>query len=235
MRVATRFRTDEFAAAIATYYVDGAAVIASGLAASLLELIRGEFIDGTRPGQRSFALPDALNDLLTSDGPVGNIALLLMGQPCLPVRVLKFDKNASSNWAVPWHQDRTIAVAERAELPGFEVWSRKGGIDHVEPPEDFLRDMVALRLHLDDCAIDNGPLEIAAGSWTSGRIPSGAVADAVRQHEIIICTADAGEIVAMRGLTLHASQPARKVGHRRVLHVDYARRPLPAPLRFAMA
>ncbi len=209
-------------------------MVASGLAASLLELIRGEFVNGTRPGQRSFALPVAISDLLTPDGPVGKIASALMGQPSVPVRVLKFDKNASSNWAVPWHQDRTIAVAERVELPGFEIWSRKGGIDHVEPPEDFLRDMVALRLHLDDCGIDNGPLEIAAGSWSLGRIPSGAVSDAVQRHEIITCTAGVGEIVAMRGLTLHASQPARKVGHRRVLHVDYATRPLPAPLRFAM-
>ncbi len=234
-RVARRFGTGEFADAKAQFDADGATVIGSGLPADVLASISREFAEDARPGQRSFTLPDAIISLLTPEGAVGRIASALMGRRADPVRVLKFDKNATSNWAVPWHQDRTIAVVERLEVPGFAVWSRKGGIHHVEPPEDFLCDMIALRLHLDDCVEDNGPLEIAAGSWTLGRVPSADVVDAAARHDIVTCLADAGEIVAMRGLTLHASQPARNVAHRRVLHVDYATRPLPAPLRFAMA
>ena len=44
-----------------------------------------------------------------------------------PVRVLYFDKNPDANWAVPWHQDRTIAVAQRIDVPGYDMWSVKAG------------------------------------------------------------------------------------------------------------
>jgi len=39
----------------------------------------------------------------------------------------------------------------------------------------------------------------------------------------------------MRPLLLHASSKAQRPGRRRVLHLEFATRPLPAGLRFAAA
>jgi hypothetical protein len=46
------------------------------------------------------------------------------------VRVVWFTKDSQSNWGVPWHQDRIIAVAERHEVAGFTNWSQKRGVWH---------------------------------------------------------------------------------------------------------
>jgi hypothetical protein len=107
-----------------------------------------------------------------------------MGAAARAVRILYFDKTPEMNWAVPWHQDRTIAVTDRVDVAGFAPWSVKGGIHHVEPPEAILRGMVALRLHLDDCGVDNGPLMAVRGSFRLGRVP----ATQIRRH------ADTGSI-----------------------------------------
>ncbi len=53
-----------------------------------------------------------------------------------------FDKTPSGNWPLDWHQDRTIAVKHRIEIPGFGPWSMKGGVHHVAPPIDLLARML---------------------------------------------------------------------------------------------
>ena len=157
-----------------------------------------------------------------------------MGAPTRAVRVLYFDKTPEMNWAVPWHQDRTIAVAGRLDVPGFSPWSLKAGVHHVEPPEAILSSMVALRLHLDDCGLDNGPLMALRGSFRLGR----AAASEIRKHaatgSVQTCCASAGDLVAMRGLTIHASERAAQLGHRRVLHVDFSASELPGGLQWAL-
>jgi hypothetical protein len=45
--------------------------------------------------------------------------------------MLYFNKTERANWGVPWHQDKTIAVREKIELPGFTAWSVKQGVIHV--------------------------------------------------------------------------------------------------------
>ena len=35
------------------------------------------------------------------------------------VRAILFDKTGDANWTVPWHQDRSIAVATRIDVAGF--------------------------------------------------------------------------------------------------------------------
>ncbi len=41
------------------------------------------------------------------------------------VRAIYFDKTSEANWSVAWHQDKTIAVKEKVNIPGFEPWSIK--------------------------------------------------------------------------------------------------------------
>jgi hypothetical protein len=192
------------------------------------------FQSRSRPGARSFSAAPAVRTLIDAGGALAIVANELMGAETRAVRVLYFDKTPDMNWAVPWHQDRTIAVANRIDAPGFAPWSLKAGVHHVEPPEAILASIVSLRLHLDDCGPDNGPLMAVRGSFQLGRVPAPQIKAHVEQGSIQICCANAGDLVAMRGLTIHASERAARPGHRRVLHVDFNTASLPVGLEWAM-
>src|SRR6185369_3454382 len=75
----------------------------------------------------------------------------VVGARASVVRSLLFDKTADANWKVPWHQDLTITVKERKDVPGFGPCSIKAGVLHVQPPVRVLEKVLTLRLHLDDC------------------------------------------------------------------------------------
>ena len=192
------------------------------------------FQSGSRPGARAFSVIPAVKTLVEAGGTLANVASELMGAPTRAVRVLYFDKTPDMNWAVSWHQDRTIAVANRIDVLGFAPWSLKAGVHHVEPPEAILASIVSLRLHLDDCGPDNGPLMAVRGSFGLGRVPISQIKGHVENVSIQVCCAGSGDIVAMRGLTIHASERASRPGHRRVIHVDFSTASLPGGLRWAL-
>jgi len=210
----------------------GSAVVPLSTALGLRDL--AAFQSASRPGARAFSVVPAVKILIEAGGALANVASELMGTPTRAVRVLYFDKTPDMNWAVPWHQDRTIAVADRIDVPGFAPWSLKAGVHHVEPPEAILASIVSLRLHLDDCGPDNGPLMAVRGSFQLGRVPAPHIKAHVEQGSIQVCCANAGDLVAMRGLTIHASERAARPGHRRVLHVDFSAAGLPGGLEWAM-
>jgi ectoine hydroxylase-related dioxygenase (phytanoyl-CoA dioxygenase family) len=148
------------------------------------------------------------------------------------VRAIAFDKTPDANWFVPWHQDRAIAVAARAEVAGFDRWTVKDGAPHVEPPVEFLEGMLTLRIHLDDCGEDNGPLECIGGSHRHGRLAKSDIDRLVAEGPAKLCLCAQGDILAIRPLTVHRSQRARLPAQRRVLHLEYATVYLPHPLAF---
>ncbi len=127
---------------------------------------------GRQPGRRSFTPMESVRWLIGADGPLGSLAAALCGRPSRSVRILIFDKTVETNWAVGWHQDRTIAVRQAADVDGYGIWTTKQGVCHVEPPEALLANMVTLRLHLDDCGAENGALQILPGTHRLGRIGS---------------------------------------------------------------
>lgn len=184
-----------------------------------------------RPGLR-LGHSALLSRLLAGDGAVGGLARHLLGEAAKPVRALLFDKSAQTNWQVPWHQDRVIIVAERHDVPGFGPWSVKGGVQHVTPPVDILAGMVTIRLHLDDVGPDNAPLLIAPGSHRMGVVSEANIPAVVAATGHDVCVAQAGDAWAYASLIVHASEPARALGRRRVLHVDYAATELPLPLKW---
>jgi hypothetical protein len=163
------------------------------------------------------------------------LAEALLRAPVHAVRAILFDKTPQSNWAVPWHQDLGIPVRERHDVEGFGGWSLKEGVWHAQPPAAVLEGMLTLRLHLDDCDDDNAPLQVLPGSHDLGRLDEARYAALLREHEAIVCTAKAGDVLAMRPLLLHASAKAARPARRRVLHVEYAGGVLPAPLRWRAA
>lgn len=127
-------------------------------------------------------------------------------------------------------QDRTIAVRERIETPGFGPWSVKAGITHVEPPFALLDAMLTMRVHLDAVPDDNAPLLIAPGSHRLGRIAERDIDAAVARCGSFACTAERGDVWLYATPILHASARAVRPEHRRVLQVDFAAQSLPAGL-----
>ena len=172
----------------------------------------------------------ALRPILLADGPVGAVAASVLGPGCRPVRAILFDKTAAANWALPWHQDRTVAVQARAEAPGFGPWTVKDGMPHVAPPEAVLAGMVTLRAHLDPVPADNAQLLVAPGSHRLGRVAQADVPGAVARCGVQACLAEAGDVWLYATLILHASEAAAVPGRRRVLQVDYAASSLPGGL-----
>ena len=76
---------------------------------------------GTRPGARLRGA-GVLDAVLATTGAVGALAARLTSPAARPVRAVMFDKTPEANWAVAWHQDRTLPVAERMEAKGFGPW-----------------------------------------------------------------------------------------------------------------
>lgn len=150
-----------------------------------------------------------------------------------PVRAVAFDKTAQSNWTLPWHQDRIIAVAARHPVPGYGNWSEKHGVWHGEPPTEVLAQMLFVRVHLDACDADTGAMEIAEGSHAAGVVSVQQAMGVAQDYPRALCTAHPGDILILPMLTLHRSRAAAAPATRRVLRLDYAASPLPAPLAWA--
>jgi ectoine hydroxylase-related dioxygenase (phytanoyl-CoA dioxygenase family) len=172
---------------------------------------------------------------LVPPGSIAALASRLIGRPAQPVRAIAFDKSPHANWALGWHQDRTINVAARAEVEGYGPWTRKQGHHHVQPPFALIEGMVTLRIHLDPVTHDNAPLEIALGSHRLGLIAEPRVPEVVAACEVRACLAAAGDIWAYSTPILHASRRSASASPRRVLQVDYSADTLPAPLEWALA
>jgi ectoine hydroxylase-related dioxygenase (phytanoyl-CoA dioxygenase family) len=169
---------------------------------------------------------------LCEDEQLLKLARGLIGQNAFVVRSLFFDKNDKANWKVAWHQDLTIAVSEKIETAGFSAWSVKERMVHVQPPVGVLERMVTLRLHLDDCSSDNGPLRVLPGSHVHGKLSAEQIVALRRETNEFVCEVQGGGVVIMKPLILHASSQAVVPKHRRVVHLEFAAEELPNGLRW---
>lgn len=159
---------------------------------------------------------------LWSIAPLAGLLQQILGDNYGLVRALYFDKPPERTWALPWHKDLTIAVAEhQPHSAAFTHPTRKAGVAHVEAPVELLERMLTLRIHLDEVTQENGPLRVAPGSHRTGKqMP-------IDGHEETCIIAGAGDVLAMRPLLAHASgasHPDTK-RHRRILHLEFAADP----------
>ena len=167
----------------------------------------------------------------------GSERFLGLVRPFLPeepraVRAIYFDKSAAANWLVPWHQDLTLALRQRADVKGFGPWSVKDGIPHAQPPVDCLRRMLTVRLHLDDAEESNGALRVLPGTHVDGRLGAERIQEIRAGQNEVLCAVRAGGVLLMRPLLLHASGRSITDRHRRVLHLEYAAFRLPSELQW---
>lgn len=185
-----------------------------------------------RPGLRLQGVA-GLCELLGPAGVIGQSVAAAAGGEMSPVRAILFDKNAATNWALGWHQDRTICVRERRDVADFGPWTVKAGLLHVAPPYPLLARMVTIRIHLDDVPHANGPLLIAPGSHRFGLVREDRIEAVVAECGVHACTALAGDVWGYATPILHASDAAGMPRRRRVLQVDYAGFGLPGGLEWS--
>jgi len=145
----------------------------------------------------------------------------LLESRSVAIQAIAFDKTDAANWKVTWHQDLMFPFAERVSAPGYSLACLKDGIHFARPPLPVLRDLLAVRLHLDDCDESNGPLRVAPASHLEAVIPSAEIRSQVIRFGEVTCLAKEGEAVLMKPLLLHCSSAASKPKHRRVLHLVY--------------
>ena len=81
----------------------------------------------------------------------------------------------------------------------FSRPTQKAGVPHVIASDELLRQMLTLRIHLDEVTDENGPLRVIPQS----HISSDSVGLGV-DHAVTIY-ASAGDVLAMRPLISHAS------------------------------
>lgn len=179
------------------------------------------------PGVRELAAKSAAVRAFAASGDVQRLVRSVLGSPGRLVRSILFNKDAGANWHVAWHQDLSIAVRERFDADGYSGWSQKDGFIHVQPPVEVLQQMLTLRLHLDHADESNGALRVAVGSHQVGRVPAGDAARLAGAHQEHMCIADAGDLLVMRPLILHASNKASNPNPRRVVHLEFSTYCLP--------
>ncbi len=128
------------------------------------------------------------------------------------VRGMLFDKPPGRSWFVAWHKDLSIAVRGQAER-----MTVKGGVPHVEAPDELLRRMVAVRIHRDDADEENGCLEVVPGSHREGKWVGSTASSR-------LLPARRGDVLLMRPLLTHRSRRSRSTARsgRRVIHLEWA-------------
>lgn len=137
-----------------------------------------------------------------------------------------FAKSSEKNWSVPFHRDLSIPVRSRVDSPRCKGWSEKEGVLYTQPPAEVLEELVAVRIHLDDCESENGPLKVYPGSHALG---PGDLPAALE------CVGPAGSAVVMKPLLIHGSSKASAPTVRRVLHFLFGPRRLPYGLEWNKA
>lgn len=132
------------------------------------------------------------------------------------MRGLYFDKPPGKSWALPWHQDRAIAVKQN-RLPGniFVKPTAKSGVPHVESPLWLSKQILMARIHLDPMVAENGPLQVMPGSHVDEAESS--------NYTGVTLTAKPGDVLLMSPLLYHRSSESVPgcMLHRRILHLEF--------------
>ena len=119
------------------------------------------------------------------------------------VKSIYFDKPATSNWFVPYHQDLTISLVEKNETENYINWTKKNNQVAVQPPLSVLENIFTIRIHLDDTTQENGAVKVIPKSHKSGIIPIASFE--INKANEFICEVEKGGVMLMKPLTLHSS------------------------------
>jgi len=222
------------------FWRDGVAVLQQVVPPSdidaIVTLVEPLLHDGAKPrpgARRVLAREPRLREFVNS-GPIRSLMTSLGGPTTRPIRALIFDKRPEANWLVPWHQDPTIAVRERIDTPGFVNWNIKDGEVHCQPPLEVLESIFTIRIHLDGCNEESGPLRVVRGSHRNGLFGRQQLDELVASGHVVEAMTDRGGVAIMTPLSVHSSPKATNPVHRRrVLHLECTAIELPNGLDWA--
>ncbi len=155
----------------------------------------------------------------------------LFGNRHFVVKSIYLDKPPQSNWFVPYHQDLTISVNRKVDLPGFNNWTVKQDQFAVQPPLQILENNFTIRIHLDDTDENNGALKVIAGSHSKGICRPGTCGWSMEKE--IVCCVKRGGVMIMRPLLLHASNKTVNHQQRRVIHIEFSNAILPGEIQWS--
>ena len=155
----------------------------------------------------------------------------LFGKGYFIVKSIYFDKPEESNWFVAYHQDLTISVDKKVDLPGYGSWTNKQNQFAVQPPIKILENNFTIRIHLDDTDENNGALKVVSGSHLKGIYRAENIDWSEEREEI--CEVDRGWIMIMRPLLMHASERTTNNKRRRVIHIEFSNTELPKEIDWA--
>jgi ectoine hydroxylase-related dioxygenase (phytanoyl-CoA dioxygenase family) len=141
-----------------------------------------------------------------------------------------FDKPDQSNWFVPFHQDLSISVTQKAERENYTNWTFKKGLHGVQPPLSILEDTLTVRIHLDNTSKENGALRLIPKTHQKGVIRIDAQTKIAEAEKT--CEVNRGGVMLMKPLTLHASNRTTNGERRRVIHLEFNQHQLSPPLKW---
>lgn len=155
----------------------------------------------------------------------------IFGEKYFVVKSIYFDKPETSNWYVAYHQDLTISVDKKLDLPDFGPWTTKKNQFAVQPPLNILKNIYTIRIHLDDTDENNGALKVVPKSHAKGIYRPETIDWTVETEEI--CNVEKGGIMIMKPLTLHGSNRTTNGKKRRVIHIEFSDMELPEVLQWS--
>jgi hypothetical protein len=150
----------------------------------------------SRAGVRH-ALQHPVFAALASESPLLDLAEKILGDKAFPYHATLFDKSPETNWLVVWHQDTALPLRQKRDTQGWGPWSVKEGTIYAHAPGSALRRILALRVHLDDCTAENGPLRVLPGTHTSGVLSDHAIHRLATVVRPVDCLAPQGGVLAM--------------------------------------
>jgi hypothetical protein len=196
-------------------------VVSEGSISVLLERLSGANLRRSRAGIRHALQHPGVMEIAQDPGLL-DIARANLGNDATPFRATLFDKSPLSNWLVVWHQDTALPLRKRVEAEGWGPWSVKDGVIYAHAPASALNQVLALRMHLDDSTLENGPLRVLPATHKLGVLSDDGIHDLAASVKPVDCIVGKRGILAMRPLIVHASSKSLSDKARRVLHIEYA-------------
>jgi len=155
----------------------------------------------------------------------------IFGKDYFLVKSIYFDKPETSNWFVSYHQDLTISVNQKVEIPGFGPYTKKHDQFAVQPPLNTLESNFTIRIHLDDTNEENGALKVIPNSHSKGIYRPETIDWNIEKE--VSCNVARGGLMVMKPLLLHSSSRTTNNQKRRVIHLEFSNQTLPKELQWS--
>ena len=160
---------------------------------------------------------------LARDERLTEICRVVTGNDLIPYKATLFNKTGKANWLVPWHQDTALPVETVPDSPEWGQASVKAGLTFAHAPTSALRNILALRIHLDASTDINGPLRVIPGSHFERIHDDQQLRKLIDNGPAESLRIGLGGVIAMSPLLVHASSKCETDAPRRVVHIEYAK------------